>query len=311
MKVLVLGGGGFIGKHLIARLSQIDVDVLSMDLTEPLNTYPKVTYYRGDIINTAQWQHIMENVDAIFHLFSTTVPLSSNAQVERDIQTNLITSVNILEAAAHYNVKKIIFPSSGGTVYGQSSSFPLTELAPTNPISSYGIIKLAIEKYLEMFHKINGIKPMILRISNAYGPGQIAKPSQGIIARLLYDALSGRETEIWGDGSAIRDYVYILDIVDAMVKSLFYTGSETILNISSGEGHSIKELIEILDNVYSLNLKVRFIGTKPHDLPINILDNKKAKNVLNWKPKTSLESGLQLTIDWYRSYLNKEDVSII
>jgi len=192
------------------------------------------------------------------------------------------------------NVKKIIFPSSGGTVYGYPEPSSINEEHKTNPICSYGICKLMIEKYLYMFNNLYGLDYQILRISNPYGPYHNAL-SQGVINVFLSKIIKGETIEIWGDGSICRDYIYIDDVIDILEMMANKDIDAKILNIGSGEGTSLNNLIKIMKSITGANFNVEYKEGRKVDVPVNILDISKACKLLDWKPKISLEEGIEIT----------------
>jgi UDP-glucose 4-epimerase len=201
----------------------------------------------------------------------------------------------MLNCARSRQIKKIIFFSSGGTVYGIPKHIPINENHPTNPICSYGIQKLAIEKYLYLYECLYGIKYGILRISNAYGPRQRPVHEQGAIAVFLYRMLHKQTIEIWGDGSIVRDYIYVGDIVEAAEMVNIYNGPERVFNISGGQGFSLNQILDHLAALTGCKPKVNYYPCRQFDVPVNILDNKKALELLDWHPKTDFTEGLKQT----------------
>jgi len=190
----------------------------------------------------------------------------------------------------------VLFPSSGGTVYGIPQYTPITEEHPTNPISSYGITKLAIEKYLALFHRLYGLDYGILRISNAYGERQPLKNAQGLIPTIIHQALTRQPLHIWGDGSVVRDYVHASDIAKAFLKVLDYKGEAKIFNISSGTGYTVNQVIEMVQALMAGYPEVVYDPADAYDVPVNILDNSRAKQMLDWSPTVQLEEGLRRTV---------------
>ena len=202
----------------------------------------------------------------------------------------------MLDLAVKYSVKKIIFTSSGGTVYGVPSEIPITENSLTNPICSYGINKLSIEKYLHLYHHLYNLDYCILRLANPYGQGQKLLSSQGVISIFIYKALCNHILEIWGDGTTTRDYIYIDDVVRSLVAAIDYNGKEKIFNIGSGQGITLNTLISQIEQILGYQIKCNYLDSRPLDVPINILNIDRAKYHLDWKPLISLPEGLELTV---------------
>jgi UDP-glucose 4-epimerase len=203
------------------------------------------------------------------------------------------------------NVRKIIFISSGGTVYGIPKYLPIDEQHPTDPLVSYGITKLTIEKYLQMYESLHGIKAVTLRVANPYGERQRIETAQGAVGVFLHHALKNRPIEIWGDGSVRRDYIYISDVAEAFLKAVNYEGSNSVFNISSGQGTSLNELIALLENVLGKTIDRRYLATRPFDVPVSILNNQLAQDQLQWTPSTSLSDGISRTVAWMEKELAK------
>ena len=179
----------------------------------------------------------------------TTLPKSPNADPVFDVKSNVLGTVRLLTHAVKFGLKKIIFGSSGGTVYGAPAQLMIPETHPTNPVCSYGISKLAIEKYLGLFYHLQGLDYTVLRIANPFGERQRTQASQGAVAVFLGKVLRGEPVEIWGDGSVVRDYIYIADVVDALLIALEQTSSEHVFNIGAGRGHSLNEVLDGIEKV--------------------------------------------------------------
>lgn len=246
----------------------------------------------------------IEGTDAILHLVSTTLPKTSNDDPIYDVQSNLVGSLQMLNAMVALNIKDIVFISSGGTIYGDPIYVPLDESHPTNPNVSYGITKLAIEKYLLMYRRQHGLRPRILRVANPYGERQRIETAQGAVGVFLHRALHDLPIEIWGDGSVVRDYLHVSDVANAFAASLCYRGSESVFNISSGTGTSLNELLTILESVLGKAIERRYLPGRSFDVPISVLDNALAQRELGWQPKLSLYEGIRRTADWLKQNNN-------
>jgi UDP-glucose 4-epimerase len=305
MKCVLFGGGGFIGSAIADRLLH---DGHSLRIFErprviPYRTFEAhedVEWMTGDIMSTHDVINAVDGADVVFHLVSTTLPKSSNDDPIYDVQTNLVATLQMLNAMVARRVERIIFISSGGTVYGSPVMTPIRESHPTDPVVSYGITKLAIEKYLFMYERMHGIKATILRVSNPYGERQRVDTAQGALAVFLKRALSGHIIDIWGDGSSTRDYIYIRDVADAFVQTLMYSGAERIFNISSGQGTSLNQLVEIIEQTLGYPVDKQYLPGRPFDVSVNILCNDLAKNELGWAPKVNLVEGIALTAKWLK-----------
>lgn len=301
---LVLGGRGFIGSHLISALlshgfrvrcfDRPHVEALGSDLLDA----PGFELIEGDLANEAEVAEAIEGCDVCYHLVSTTLPKSSNADPVYDIESNVVATVKLLKHAVKSGVSKVIFTSSGGTVYGNPVSIPIQESHPTNPVSSYGISKLAIEKYLGFFKHLYSLDYTVLRIANPFGEGQRTYASQGAVAVFLGKILRGDAIEIWGDGSVVRDYIYISDVVDALLLAIEQTSDQHVFNIGSGRGHSLNELIGAIEKVTGRTADCRYLPSRTFDIPSNVLCNTLANQYLGWSPKVEFEDGLEKFAKW-------------
>lgn len=291
-KALVLGGAGFIGVALVQRLNALGFDVTAVDrlwVMKPAG----VKCITGDVFDTSCLNDVMPNQDIVFHLVSTTVPASSNKSPIFDCETNVIGILKVLDAMVANHVGRIVFSSSGGTVYGIPDIVPITEGSPNFPISAYGIGKLAIERYLYLYSYLHGLHAVVLRLSNPYGPGQDPEKGQGAIATFIKRALHGDTIEIWGDGSVIRDFIYIDDVVDAFIASEQIGEPFTLLNIGAGQGKSLLKVLEVIERALGDKVSVSFQSSRACDVPEVVLDIQKAESVLGWQPKHSFEEGVK------------------
>ena len=287
VKCLVLGGGGFIGSHLAEGLVHAGHEVRLFDRPQ-------------DFLDPADLARALPGTEVAFHLISTTVPKNSNDDPVRDIESNVLGTLRLLELCRSHKVRKIVFVSSGGTVYGIPAGTPIGEAHPTQPISSYGIHKLTIEKYLHLNWVLHGLDYCVLRIANAYGERQRTDLAQGAVAVFLERALRGEAIQIWGDGSVVRDYVYVGDIVQAFLKALAYDGGQKTFNIGSGVGVSLNQLLEEIGALVGRPLAVEYAPARGFDVPANILDCSLARRLLGWQARTRLAEGLRRTYEWMR-----------
>jgi UDP-glucose 4-epimerase len=300
LKSLVLGGGGFIGAHLVSALlsNGASVRVLERpyrDRTRLIPDHPNLEWQEGDFGNAHDIRHALEGVNTVFHLVSTTQPQSSNDDPAFDVQSNLLATLGLLEQLRNRPEVTLVYISSGGTVYGKPQQTPIPETHPTEPTCSYGIVKLAIEKYLALYHLLHGLEYRVLRLANPYGPGQEANRAQGVVGTFLSRVAHGEAIEVWGDGSVVRDYLYIGDAVAALQQAAAYKGRERIFNIGSGSGHSVREIIAVIERTTGKTANVRYTAARKFDIPVSVLDITRAKTELGWEPKIELDAGLRLT----------------
>ena len=309
-RFLIFGGGGFIGSTIADRLLKDghELRIFERPRVEPYRKFKedeRVEWIAGDLSSAHDVNDAMEGVDAILHLVSTTLPKNSNDDPVYDVQSNVVASLQMLNAMVAQNVRRIIFISSGGTVYGNPVYLPIDEKHPTDPLVSYGITKLAIEKYLQMFERMHGIKAITLRVANPYGERQRIETAQGAVGVFLHHALKGIPIEIWGDGSVTRDYIHVGDVAEAFVKALEYTGNKSVFNISSGTGTSLNQLIAMLEAALGKPIERRYLPGRPFDVPVSVLSNDLAREELNWIPVTSMQEGIARTAEWMAGELAK------
>ncbi|MCR9185097.1 MAG: NAD-dependent epimerase/dehydratase family protein [Halieaceae bacterium] len=301
MRGLVIGGSGFIGSHLVDRLLKQGIAVRVYDRTpERFRPSPAaVDFRRGDFADTATLAEALVDVDVVYHFLSTSVPSTSNLDPVADIQGNLIGTVRLLELMRNAEVRRLVYLSSGGTIYGPPETNPVSESHPERPISSYGVVKSAIEKYILMESHLHGLSPMILRPSNPYGSRQGHGGVQGVIGTFLSRIAHDEPIQIWGDGSVVRDFIHVSDLAElcAQCGKSNLTG---IFNAGSGEGESIRRVLEIIAEVTGRQVIPTFRPGRGFDVPRVVLDISAIRSRLDWQPKISLERGIEDTWHWIR-----------
>jgi UDP-glucose 4-epimerase len=305
VKVAVCGGGGFIGSAVVDRLleDQHELRILERPRVEPHRLFSqteKVEWLAGDLMNIHDAESAIEGVDAVVHLVSTTIPETSSDDPIFDIDSNLVASVQLLKLMVARKVPRMVFISSGGTVYGKPAYIPIDEKHPTEPRVPYGITKLAIEKYVRLFSYQHGIRATILRVANPYGPRQRPGTGQGVVSAFLDEALRCRPLEIWGDGSVVRDYIHISDVAEAFARAIGYRGDHSVFNICSGHGVSLNDLMGVIERVLGREVVRTYLPGRPFDVPVSVLDNRLACRELRWEPRIGLEHGIAMTADWMR-----------
>lgn len=302
MNILITGGSGFLGQNIIRRLTREGHSVTCFDRYEaPFLEECGAQFIPGDISEVKQLEGTLTGVDAVIHMACTILPQMSNSDPLFDVVTNVGGSLHLLDAAVKNKVKKVIFFSSGGTVYGVPRQVPIPETHPTNPTCSYGISKLMVEKYLRLYRELYGLNTCSLRLANPYGPYQRVKSAQGAIPVFCYKALTGAPIEIWGDGSVRRDFIYVDDVVSAVLKVV--ETEEDIpqeINIGSGKAVSIRELLAFIGDATGKTPDCRYKPARAFDVPVSMLDITLAEKHLHWKPETSLADGLRKTVEYIR-----------
>jgi UDP-glucose 4-epimerase len=297
MKVLILGGNGFIGSHLVDRLLCEGHAVRVFDKYEERYRRPlaDVDYRTGDFGNRGLLADALQDIDTVFHLISTTLPKTSNDDPAFDVQSNVIETLFLLEQCAARKNVKVVFVSSGGTVYGKPRQLPIPEASPTEPECSYGITKLTIEKYLALYNHLHGLDYRIVRPSNPFGPRQNPDGIQGAIPVFLGRVARDEPIEIWGDGEVVRDYLYVEDFVDGLYRAACADVPERIFNIGSGRGHSLNEIVASIRTVTGRPVRVVHRQGRSFDVPQIYLDVSRAAEWLGWHPATSLDDGIGKT----------------
>jgi UDP-glucose 4-epimerase len=299
---VVLGGGGFIGTNLCLYLKS---KVGRLRAFGRRQSFPDVMHgidwINGDFSDSIAVANAIEGAEIVFHLLSGATPASANLDKVGDLTGSVVNTLRLLEACRTAGVRRVIFASSGGTVYGIPAIIPTPETSPTRPITAYGISKLTIENYLHLFEFLYGLEYRVLRIANPYGPYQLALKNQGVVAAFLRRALGGQPLEVWGDGSITRDYVFIEDVMSAFAAAATHEGPNRIFNIGSGQGLSLNEIIAAIGELVGQQPQVRYLPGRPVDVPVSILDVRRAAKELGWAPQTPFSAGLRRMSDWLRT----------
>ena len=301
MAVLVIGGCGFIGKHIVHALDSSGISSIVYDkFIDSSSAFRHCTYCIGDIGDVAAIQKCIEQygVTQVIHLVSTTLPKSSNDDMRADLTTNVVQTVALLDMFVAKNIQKVVFMSSGGTVYGNPQTLPVSESHPTEPICSYGIGKLAIEKYLALFKHLHGLDYVVLRAANPYGKGQDPLKGQGIIANFVHKLHHGLPLEVWGDGCIIRDYFDVRDLANLTQRALL-SEHYGVFNAGSGVGTSINDIINKLGSITKIAPTVVYKEPRLLDVPAIVLNCEKAERTFGWRASVGLETGLSDYIRWY------------
>jgi len=301
----IFGANGFMGRNLVRRLVRRDhpVRAVSRRFAPSLrhSVDGRVEFVEADIRDPLATAASLQGLDTVVQLVSTSSPASQNCHATFDIHENVIPHVAFMQAAVDAGVRRYVFASSGGTVYGPACVTPTPEHAPTSPICSHGLTKLTIENYLRMHATVDGLEAVILRISNAFGPDQEFRKGQGLIPAVLGRVAHGLPVQILGDGKAVRDYVFIDDVIDAFEAALTHAGAVGgTFNVGSGEGHSVVDVLDAVERELGRPIQ-RVQG--PHrrtDAPVSLLDIAAAARVLGWRPRTTFADGLRRTVAWWR-----------
>lgn len=307
----VIGGSGFIGSYVVAMLHATGRTVTVVG-RKPVPSRPLpdgVLYHAGDYGDCYFLRGILQNTDEVISLAHTTVPKTSFDDPSSDILGNLPAAVNLFETASSLGIRKFIFVSSGGTIYGNAANLPIAESFLLNPISPYGITKLAIEKYAFMFHITHGLPFVCVRPANAYGPGQRPFVGQGLVATVAASILNGQEILSYGYEGTIRDYVHVRDVASGIVAALERGVIGECYNIGSGIGRSNKDVIDAIAShgrEEGYEAVVRVLPKRRFDVTTNILDSGKLMAVTGWRPFVDFDEGICETWRWYADNLNRD-----
>lgn len=297
MNVLVLGGGGFIGSHIVEALGaqEINVSVFNRGMPLPCLNCDWIT---GDFLDKPLLLNALRNIDVVVHSLGTSVPATSAMDPIFDVESNLVGTLQLLDAMRESEVSRLIYLSSGGTVYGNSGMGLVSEESPLSPISSYGAVKVAIEKFIGVAAHEWGLRPVILRPSNPYGERQTIG-RQGLIANILYRVLKGQPITVFGDGLNVRDYIYVRDLAGLVVAAV-RSDKVGVFNVGSGIGYTILDIIRLAESITGTVIPVERLAARPFDVREIVLDCSSAASVFGWRATTDIDSGMKAHFDWLK-----------
>ena len=300
----MLGGSGFLGSHIVDKFLAEQHDVVVYDLyPERFRRSPSgITFFTGDFGNVGALDELISTrFDAVIHCVSTTTPKSSNESPEFDIQSNVIGTLYLLVICVKHTVGKLIFMSSGGTVYGDIGDLELVDEAhAVRPMCSYGVSKLTIEHYLDVYKHLRGLDYVALRLSNPYGERQSPLRALGALTVFLHRTLKRQKVEVWGDGGVTRDFIYVGDVANAVYLATIKPVSG-VFNVGTGVGLSLREILTQIAKVVGREPAVTWLPSRAFDVPRIVLDAAKLKNATDWSCVTSLQDGVAITADWLRN----------
>lgn len=306
MKILATGGAGFIASHVVDALVEkghelVVVDNLYCGFEKNVN--PKTKFYKLDI-GDPQMQSLVADFqpEMVIHHAAQMDVRKSVSDPMFDATTNVIGSLNLLEACRKNGVRKFMFSSTGGAIYGEQDYFPADEEHPLRPLSPYGITKLCLEKYLFYYKEVFGLEHVILRYGNIYGPRQNPHGEAGVIAIFIKKMLAGEQPVINGSGTQTRDYTYVGDVVQANLLALDYQKSG-IFNVGTGIETDVNRLFAVINSALGNPAKEVHAEAKAGEQQRSVLSTQKIREELGWSPKINLEDGLQLTVNWFKSQL--------
>ena len=304
MRILVLGGSGFLGSHIVDKFLAEKHDVSVYDLyPERFRRSPAgIKFYTGDFGNVGALDELIATgFDAVIHCVSTTTPKSSNESPEFDIQSNVIGTLYLLDICVKHKVGKLVFMSSGGTVYGDIGNLDVVdETHAVRPMCSYGVSKLTIEHYLDVYRHLRGLDYVALRLSNPYGERQSPLRALGALTVFLHQALRRQVIEIWGDGSVTRDFIYVGDVANAVYLSTINPVSG-VFNVGTGTGLSLRDILTHITKIARTEPSVKWLASRSFDVPRIVLDSKKLRLATNWTSLTTIQDGVGITAEWLRN----------
>jgi UDP-glucose 4-epimerase len=294
-RVLVLGGSGFIGSHVVDALLVAGHSVRVFDQSPERFRAPQagVDTFLGRFSDTAILIEALAGIETVVHLVSSTTPGTADLDPVADVTDNLLATLGLLALMERQGIRRIVYMSSGGTVYGVPDVLPVPESHPLRPISSYGIVKASIEHYLRLYAR-RSLVPVVIRAANPYRPRQGHAGVQGVIATAMRRVLQGDAVEVWGDGSVVRDYLHVKDLARLCVLAVS-TDAACTVNAGSGTGTSLLDLIGLLGQVTGRAVIPRFMPGRAVDVPVSVLDVGQARRIFGWQVEIPLAEGLAET----------------
>lgn len=295
---VIFGGNGFIGSHLSDRLIASGLSTRSFDRQETHRHHENLQSFKGDFSDRSDVEAALQGMDIVYHLIHATNPARANSEIIADLDRTVKSTIQLLDLCVEKSIKKVIFISSGGTVYGNTIAEQLNETMPTMPISVYGAHKVLIESYLRIYNHIHGLNHYTIRLSNPYGPLQFTPSGVGLISTVVNAIQNDTPISIFGNGNNERDYIYVDDVIDSLMTLASYEGEHRIFNIGSGVGNSINDIISTVESIAGKKAQTINLAPRAFDVAKNVLDITKAKTHLNWTPKTSLMDGIIKTLSY-------------
>jgi len=290
-RIVITGGNGFIGQNLVNGLLKAGyTNILIIDRAVKTS---RIKTIQEDFSDMSKMKKIIQKGDTVVHLACTTIPAYSEDDIIKDVDENIVGTIKLLNVCSEKKIEKFIFLSSGGTVYGDHGKKSLKEDDKTNPFCAHGLMKLTVEHYINYFNLKYRLKYIILRVGNPFGRIQVDKP-QGVIDRYLIAARSNAAIEVWGDGNITRDFIFIDDLVNLIIKTIKSKIENQIINAGTGSGMSLKQIITEIKKIHGKNINVIYKKSRKFDLPYNVLNINKARKLLNWRPKYSTAQGIKI-----------------
>ena len=308
MNIVLLGGAGFIGTNLANKLSENQNNYVKVvdrrkEYFATIENFNRsnITFQVASFENNTDFDSLVKGQDVLYHLASTNIPGNSNQHVPEELDSNVIVTARLLDACVRQKIKRVIFMSSGGTVYGKKGTYPIEEDMVTYPITSYGIQKLAIEKLLYLYRYQQGLDYRIIRLANPYGPFQRPNGKLGVVTTFIYKALTDGRLEVYGDGEVVRDFIYIDDAIRGILNIAEGENEVRVFNLGSGQGTSVNQVIKAIKNTIREDLVVENIDSRSTDVPINYLNISRYESLFGKLDPIDLENGIKKTADYFQN----------
>jgi len=291
--VLLLGGTGFLGVALVRRLVRENWDVCVVGRRAFNSVLPGVISRQASLDDESMLRELLPRYRTVVHLASTTTPGSSASSPVREADENVLPTLRLLQVLAEFEPVRLVYASSGGTLYGNPVVSPVPEDQPLWPLSNHGVGKVAVEGFLRVYGRQHGGRVTVLRPSNVYGPGQILREGFGVIRTMLEHARQGAVMEFWGDGETVRDFLFIEDWVEACWLLLVPGAPVGVYNVGAGEGCSLNSLRAVVERVTGRELRIRWRAARSVDVRSIVLDSTRLRKATGWMPQVALEEGIQ------------------
>lgn len=312
--ILILGAAGFIGTNLTLELvKEPENKITAFDRAEAdfsnilRSAAENVSVAHGMFDVNSDFEAITKNQDVVYHLVSTTIPGNANQHIAEEMVANVVATVKLLDACVKNKVREVVFLSSGGTVYGKENEVPLNESASTYPISSYGLQKITIEKLLYLYEYLYGLDYRIVRLANPFGPYQRPNGVLGVVTTFVYKILKEEPIVVYGDGSVVRDFIYIDDAIRGILNIANTPTDKKLFNLGSGNGTSIRQVIETISSVLHKEPIVEYRSGRKADVPVNILDIGLYESIFGELKPMTFEVGIKCTAQFMREVYDIHD----
>ena len=306
MRILVTGGAGFIGSNVADRFVELGHEVAVFDdLSSGFREFvpARAKFFPGDLADAAAVDRAVAEFqpDLVDHHAAQIDVRKSVTDPVWDARVNILGTIGLLQACTRHGVRKVVYASTGGALYGEGHQLPATEAHPVNPESPYGASKHTVEHYLYLWKLLHGLDYTVLRYPNVYGPRQNPHGEAGVNAIFIGLMLQGKRPHIFGDGTAVRDYLFVSDVVDANVTAL-ETGRGEMLNLGTGIGTSVNDIVRELKLILGFSGDAIYDAARPGEVQRIYLDASRAKRVLGWSPQVEFSDGLRRTVEWSRHH---------